>query len=101
MADLPSANDISAALNSTFKLKPYTDSDDIDLKLTEVTEGKVSGSEEYENVSMIFQCSEAFPQATYVLNHDTLGDQELFVVPIGVKEQNFEYEVVINRKVKA
>lgn len=98
MTALPSTADISAALNSSFIIETEKDEDNVSLELAEVSTGVISGDDKWENISMLFQCSEELQQSTYTLKHDTLGQQDLFMVPIGVKEDKFEYEVIINRK---
>jgi hypothetical protein len=36
------------------------------------------------------------PQATYRLEHDVMGDLELFLVPVGAREGGVVYEAVFN-----
>ena len=36
------------------------------------------------------------PQHTYTLEHPSMGELELFVVPVGRDEAGFRYEVVFN-----
>lgn len=55
---------------------------------------------DYERFSLIFESSDPLlSQATYTLEHPTMGNQDLFLVPIHGDDKSFQYEAVINRKV--
>lgn len=54
----------------------------VDLKLVEVSKEKASGP--YTNFHLIFHGPTQFlPQSIYRVNHAEMGEQELFIVPIG------------------
>ena len=38
------------------------------------------------------------PQATYHMEHESLGEQDIFLVPIGVEDKRFRYEAVFSRQ---
>jgi hypothetical protein len=52
-----------------------------------------------EQFSLRFRgdCSKVFPQSTYAMKHDAIGDFELFLVPISCDESGTFYEAVFNR----
>lgn len=41
-----------------------------------------------------------YPQRIYAMNHDSIGDFELFLVPIGRDESGTFYEAVFNRVIQ-
>lgn len=54
----------------------------VNLKLVEVSKEKASGP--YTNFHLIFHGPMQFlPQSVYRANHAEMGEQELFIVPIG------------------
>lgn len=69
----------------------------VQLELMELTEG--SHSARLENFSLIFRgpLSPYYPQRIYRLNHDLLGELELFLVPVGPDGSGMLYEAVFNR----
>jgi hypothetical protein len=48
--------------------------------------------------SLVFRTArrDAFPQATYTLNHAALGRLDVFLVPIGPDEVGMRYEAIFN-----
>lgn len=68
--------------------------------ILESVEEKEKANDAFESFSLFFQGQKnAFlPQNTYVLKHEELGLNEIFLVPIGEKETVFEYQAVFNLK---
>ena len=52
-----------------------------------------------EGFSLLFAgvLTERFPQATYTVDHSTLGRFDMFLVPVGPAGQDQRYEAVFNR----
>lgn len=73
--------------------------DSIGLVLTQVSELRSSPGQ--ESYSIVFRGPEdrLLPQGTYTLDHDRLGEQDLFIVPVAGDEQGISYEAVFNRLV--
>ena len=72
----------------------------IDLELVEV-EGYFSKSNEQtglERFSVFFSgpSEVSLPQGTYHLEHERMGEFEIFIVPIARNEKGFRYEAVFN-----
>lgn len=65
----------------------------IDLKLVKVTERDDEG---YYGVSLIFHgpANAFLPQKTYSFVHETLGELDMFIVPIGELKENHEGKIV-------
>ena len=83
-------------LQSTFRLH-LEGSDAVDLELVEVSDLKAARRQEM--FSLVFHCasSTVFPQRIYELEHDDMGQFDLFLVPIKKDDQGVYYEVVFNR----
>ena len=66
------------------------------LTLTSVVEH--AKTERMETFSLFFQgpANSYLPQRTYKLNHATLGELEIFLVPIAQNKDGFHYEAVFN-----
>ena len=69
------------------------------LDLVEVREGK--SAPRYETFTLIFRGdpSKIHPQRTYPLEHATIGEFDLFLVPVGRDQQGTMYEAVFNRTI--
>jgi hypothetical protein len=70
---------------------------DIQLKLVEVTEKKVAGLQEMYSLLFCGAKDEALSQGTYELTHETLGSVSLFLVPVALDENGYQYEAAFNR----
>ena len=87
------------SLKTKFKLRLPESSDTIELELMQLTEGV--SNPKYEQFALIFQGPQNIylPQAIYQLEHEKLGEMDLFIVPVGRDEHGFQYEAVFNRPV--
>jgi len=67
------------------------------LELFEVTEGH--DSPRLEQFSLMFRGPMTFMigQGLYRMNHDKLGELDLFLVPIGPDQKGLRYQVIFNR----
>jgi len=73
----------------------------VELELVKVA-GDKSSMDKIEGVTrfvLYFQGPGDFylPQHTYRLEHDALGTLEIFIVPIALRNQRYEYEAVFSR----
>ena len=68
------------------------------LQLTEVSRLRHGHPDRAEPFSLIFVGSRdrALDQETYMLNHPTLGHMEIFLVPIGEKDDFRSYQAIFN-----
>ena len=84
-------------LNSNFHLK--LEDRDVELRLVEVKgylpkESEQSGMERF---SIFFNGPEAYlPQAVYHLEHEQMGEVDIFLVPISGDQTSYRYEAVFN-----
>ena len=98
LAELLDKNAFSKHLNSTFRVSAKTSPTVLDMKLTEVCEGR--SSEVCEQFSVIFSGPQEplLEQSTYCVEHSAMGSFDLFIVPIQSDESGSVYEAVFNRK---
>jgi len=84
------------SLKTKFRLKTET-SDPVELELVELTEG--SSSPRHEQFALLFHGPQShfLPQMIYQLEHEQLGELQLFLVPVGRDQSGFQYEAVFNR----
>lgn len=86
-------------LNTKFRVRAETPKP-VELELVEVKEYSAGSHEQggMERFSLfLYGPGDTYiPQHTYVLEHPSMGDLELFVVPVGRDDRGFRYEVVFN-----
>lgn len=85
----------SENLNTRFRL-PLGDSNAAELELIEVVENVATPAQEQFSVFFRGPLEYFFPQHTYHLEHEKLGEMDIFIVPIGKEEHGFRYEAVFN-----
>ncbi|HLL71522.1 MAG TPA: hypothetical protein VK363_08825 [Pyrinomonadaceae bacterium] len=88
---------LSAQLNTKFRLAPEPEKP-IEIELVEVqAHDDVKG--QTERFSALFRgpLDYFLPQRTYRMEHEQLGDFELFIVPVRKDDAGFYYEAVFNR----
>jgi len=83
-------------LNTSFRMH-YGDTQNAELKLIGVTD--VGSSERQNQFSIIFLGPYEAPisQGIYRVEHEALGDLDLFLVPIGRDKEGVRYEAIFNR----
>ena len=91
--------EFSKHVNTKFRLKLETP-EPLELELVEVKgyragDGEPKGMERF---SAFFEGpgDSLLPQKSYPLEHDGLGEFEVFLVPIGHNKDHFRYEAVFN-----
>lgn len=88
---------LSAQLNTKFRLSPEPEKP-VEIELVEIQAGDdVAG--QTERFSALFRgpLDYFLPQRTYRMEHEQLGDFELFIVPIRKDDAGFYYEAIFNR----
>jgi hypothetical protein len=72
----------------------------VELKLTEVVgyEAKQEEQQDMERFSLFFEGppEPALPQATYMFEHERMGQQAIFIVPVARTAEGFRYQAVFN-----
>lgn len=97
-AELPTRDAFFACLHSKFRVLNVTP-EQFDLELVEVSELKVTSRQQTFSIVFLGPGDKLMPQHIYRLQHEVLGEIDLFLVPVGSKEQGYEYEAVFNRLV--
>ena len=87
-------------LGSKFRLQ-LEGSDWIELDLIDVSE--LQKGPHQEMFSIVFRCSseKVLPQRIYHLDHERMGELDLFLVPIKKDAEGVYYEAVFNRMFEA
>ena len=67
------------------------------MDLIELTNGHSSPRQEQFSLRFRGDRNKVFPQRIYPMKHDSIGDFDLFLVPIGRDESGTYYEAVFNR----
>src|SRR5215472_7472115 len=82
-------------LGSTFRLR-LEGSEALELELVEVSELQTTSVQGM--FSIVFRCrsNSVLPQRIYRIEHDKMGQLDLFMVPIRQDQQGVYYEAVFN-----
>jgi|SRR5271156_5357443 len=70
------------------------------MNLIEVADGHSTPRQEQFSLRFRGDRDWIFPQRIYAMKHDSLGDFDLFLVPIGRDESGTFYEAVFNRVIQ-
>ena len=100
MTEMPlTEEEFSRHLNTNFDVQ-LGDSQRVGLKLIEVAGYKERPNEEQgmERFSIHFEGpAETFlPQGTYTLEHERMGANDIFIVPVSKTADGFSYQAVFN-----
>jgi hypothetical protein len=92
-------------LNGRFTIRvetPEATADEVALELIEVTGDERLRAHGMDNFSLVFRGpnERPLPQMTYRLRNDSLGEFDLFVVPVRRDVEGVYYEAVFNRMLK-
>jgi hypothetical protein len=83
-------------LNTKFRV-PVRPAGTVELELTEVVSTLSTPRQEQFSIFFLGPGEIYLPQMTYRMEHDALGEIDLFIVPIGRDPKGFRYEAVFNR----
>ena len=97
MLDNLNYEEYAAQLDTSFRLAQ----NNFEIELIEVTERKVTPQQEM--FSLIFRGAKDnfLEQKIYQVSHASLGDGELFLVPVGLEADGYRYEAGFNRLFKS
>ncbi|CAN5213954.1 hypothetical protein BH20ACI1_BH20ACI1_17860 [soil metagenome] len=98
MLTQPGHGDYAGQLNTKFRVVEAAEP--LELELVEVSDLKTSSGQEYFSLVFLGDKDNLLPQKLYALNHETLGQKEIFLVPVGREEDGIKYEAVFNRLTK-
>ncbi len=100
MTDELHQQDFAVRLHTRFEvLDPYTGSDRVicELELVEVSEEKRTVRQEIFSIVLTGPEQCFLPQRIYRVRHEGLGQQEIFLVPVGRDADGYHYQAVFNR----
>jgi hypothetical protein len=85
----------SENLNTKFRV-PLGSDKAAELELIEVKE--IISSPEQEQFSIVFRgpLEYFFPQSIYHIEHEKMGEMDIFIVPVAKDKESFSYEAVFN-----
>jgi hypothetical protein len=86
-------------LQSAFRLTA-DGSDWVELTLVEVSERKTAKRQEIFSIEFLCRSNGVLPQRIYHLEHEHMGQFDLFLVPVRQDDQGVYYEAVFNRLFK-
>jgi hypothetical protein len=93
MLDNLKYEDYLSELNTKFNLTEAS----VEIELIEVTEKKSTPQQEMFSLIFLGAKDEFLEQKIYKLQHEKLGEGELFLVPVAEKKDGFHYEAGFNR----
>jgi hypothetical protein len=70
------------------------------MDLIEISDGHSTPRQEQFSLRFRGDRNKVFPQRIYPVKHDSIGDFELFLVPIGRDDTGTFYEAVFNRMIQ-
>jgi hypothetical protein len=96
MDNLPHAT-FTENLNSDFSIL-LDETTTVQLVLVEVSD--LRERDRYQAFSILFRGprESMVPQGLYKIEHGRMGSFDIFLVPVGVGEEGYQYEAVFNRK---
>ena len=92
-------DEFKSQLNQNFLMK-VEGADSLNLELIEISEHKVTEKQDLFAVTFKGPASPLMPQQIYELEHSSMGQMKLFLVPIRKDDEAVYYEAVFNRMVK-
>ena len=98
MTTQPGHGDYAEQLNTKFRVVETAEF--LELELVEVSDLKIGGGQEYFSLTFLGDKHKLLPQKLYALDHETLGQKEIFLVPVRREEDGIKYEAVFNRLIK-
>ena len=90
--------DFAEQLNTKFRVVEMDEP--LELELVKVSDLKSGGGQEFFALLFHGTKDNLLPQQLHELEHDTLGQGSIFLVPVGAKDDIIEYEAVFNRMSK-
>lgn len=98
MSEPLTRDDFSGCLESVFRLGPAS-GDQLELTLQQVSEPVNCPGQESFSIILHGPAEKQLQQGMYAFEHDRLGLQEIFIVPVARDEQGINYEAIFNRLV--
>lgn len=95
IGELPTRGEFSQQIDSVFRTRS-SDGRSIDLRLVKFDEHLINATQ--ENYTLLFQAPPDAPpeQRTFRLSHESLGEIDIFLVPVKTDQDGLYYEAVFN-----
>ncbi len=94
MSEIFNHETLTGQLNTKFAL--IDAAQPLELELVEVTKPTVTASQTFFSLYFLSRGDFMLPQGTYRINHEQLGEMEIFLVPTAHDNNGFKYEAVFN-----
>lgn len=96
MFEFPTRDEFAKHLNTKFRTEISAEKA-LEMELTEVTE--IAEKSRQESFAMIFLAPGDTPpdQRLYRMQHDALGELDIFLVPVSLDKRGLRFEAVFNR----
>ena len=94
MSEMLTKEAFAENLNSKFRIT--FEAGVIELELIEVVETKATARQQQFSLFFRGPLEYFLQQATYRMEHERLGEIDLFIVPVGREADGFRYEAVFN-----
>jgi hypothetical protein len=85
----------SENLNTTFRIQ-LDAAGAAEVELLEVVEGVSTPAQEQFSIVFRGPLEYFLPQHTYHVEHEKMGEMDIFIVPVGKEADGFRYEAVFN-----
>ena len=95
MSELLTKEAFAENLNTKFRI-PFDSSRAAELELIEVVEARSTSRQQQFSVFFRGPLEYRLPQATYRMEHEKMGEIDLFIVPVAREPEGFRYEAVFN-----
>ena len=94
MTELFDRDRLATAIGSTFRL--VADSGSVEIELTEVSDLRERTGGKAFSALFLVPTGYDVEQGIYQLEHEQLGSADLFLVPVGLKQERLQLEAVFN-----
>ena len=95
MSELLTKEAFTENLNTKFRI-PLASSVTAELELIEVIETMATPRQQQFSVFFRGPLEYLLPQSTYHMEHEKMGETDIFIVPVGKDPDGFRYEAVFN-----
>lgn len=96
MREFYTKEEFAEHLNTKFHI-PLQPSGAVELELLEVVSTLSTPRQEQFSIFFRGPANIYLPQRIYHMQHDAMGELDLFIVPVGREPEGFRYEAVFNR----
>lgn len=95
MSEILTKEAFAENVNTKFRI-PFEASSAAELELLEVVEARSTSRQQQFSVFFRGPLEYILPQGTYHMEHEKMGEIDLFIVPVGRDQDGFRYEAVFN-----